>query len=147
MKNHKYILERLSSNDFPSQIDDKNFHLMKIFRELYEQNYVAAIDASANCGDCFLDPHITISGRKLLQELSQPEIVASPSISIGNITGGAIQFGSGNSLNISIGIQDLVEGIASSNDLEAKLSVKELLNNATVASLIGAGVTSLLALL
>ena len=44
-------------------------------------------------------------------------------------------------------MQELIETIAKSNDLEAKSKLKELLNNATVAGLIGAGVTALLALL
>ena len=147
MEEHKYILELLSKNEFPEEITEGEFSLIGIFKELYEQGYVTAIDASSFDGDYYLEPRITISGRKFLSELTNPRSAASHSINIGNISGSTFQVGNDNSLSVHVSVQELVENIAKSNDLEAKSKLKELLNNATVAGLIGAGAAALLALL
>jgi len=147
MEEHKYILELLSKNEFPDEITEGEFALIGIFKELYEQGYVTAIDASSFDGDSYLEPRITISGRKFLSELTNPVSSAQHSISIGNISGSTFQVGNGNSLSVHVSVQELVENVAKSNDSEAKSKLKALLNNATVAGLIGAGATALLALL
>jgi hypothetical protein len=147
MEEHKYILELLSRNEFPEEITEGEFALIGIFKELYEQGYVAAIDASSCDGYSYLEPRITMSGRKFLSELTNPVGLAQPSISIGNISGSTFQVGNSNSLSVHVSVQELVESVAKSSDLEAKSKLKELLNNATVAGLIGAGATALLALL
>lgn len=147
MKEHKYILELLSKNELPEKIIEGEFSLLGIFKELYEQGYVTAIDESSLDGDCYHKPRITISGRKFLTELTNPRSAASHSISIGNISGSTLQVGNDNSLSVHVSVQELVENIAKSNDLEAKSRLKALLNNATVAGLIGAGAAALLALL
>ncbi|MGP9802805.1 hypothetical protein [Rheinheimera sp. NSM] len=147
MEEHKHILELLSKNEFPEEITEGKFALIGIFKELYKQGYVTAIDASSGGGDSYLEPRITISGRKFLSELANPVSSAQHSITIGNISGSTFQVGNGNSLSVHVSVKELVENVAKSNDLEAKSKLKELLNNATVAGLIGAGATALLALL
>lgn len=147
MEDHKLILEQLSKNQFPERISEREFQLIRIFKELYKQGYVTAIDASSSDGDVYLDPQITISGRKFLFELTNPVKEAMNSINIGNISGSSFQVGNGNSLSVNISMQELVENVAKTNDVEAKSKLRELLNNATVAGLVGAGATALLALL
>lgn len=66
---------------------------------------------------------------------------------IGSVSGGNVQVGSNNSLNVNISIQELAESVAKSGDKEAASRFKELLNNGTVASIIGAGTSALLQLL
>lgn len=147
MENHKYILEKLSKNELPDEIAYHNFPLISVFQELFESKLVTAIDASDLGGTCYLEPRITLSGREYLAKLNSPASPQQHSISIGNISGSTFQVGNGNSLSVHVSVQELVENIAKSNDLEAKSKLKELLNNATVANLIGVGATALLALL
>lgn len=64
-----------------------------------------------------------------------------------HISGGNVQVGNNNTLGVNINIQELTKQIANSTDGEAKSKLKELLNNSTVATLIGAGVLGLLGLL
>ncbi|PSU38896.1 hypothetical protein [Photobacterium phosphoreum] len=68
-------------------------------------------------------------------------------ISIGTINSDQIQVGNENTQTTTINIQEIVEKVAESNDLEAKSHLKALLENNTVASVIGAGVSSLVSLL
>ena len=68
-------------------------------------------------------------------------------INIGSISGEQVQVGSQNTQITNINIQELVESVAKSNDPEAKKTLKSLLKNSTVASLIGAGASALLNLL
>jgi len=147
MEKHKYILEKLSKNELPDEINYHNFPLVSVFQELYESKLVTAIDASNLGGACYLEPRITLHGREYLAKLNAPVNPPPHSINIGNISGSTFQVGNGNSLSVHVTIQELVENIAKSNDLEAKSKLKELLNNATVANLIGVGATALLALL
>ena len=69
MEEHKSILEKLSNNDFPSEIDEQSFPQIAIFKELYDQGYIKALDVSSDDGDAFLNPKITLPGRKYLAEL------------------------------------------------------------------------------
>jgi hypothetical protein len=71
----------------------------------------------------------------------------SSTFNIGSVSGGNVQVGNNNSLGVNIDIQELTERIANSGDDEAKSKLKEFLNNSTVASVIGAGVSGLLGLL
>ena len=57
------------------------------------------------------------------------------------------QFGNENIQNVTINIQELVEKVAASNDPEAKGLLKSLLENSTVGSVIGAGVSGLIGLI
>ncbi|WP_281961501.1 hypothetical protein [Vibrio parahaemolyticus] len=69
--------------------------------------------------------------------------------SIGNINATNVQLGNQNHQHNSINItlSNLVEKVASSDDDEAKSKLKEILENSTVASIVGAGASTLLSLL
>lgn len=71
----------------------------------------------------------------------------SSTINIGSISSDQVQVGNHNTQITNITVQRLVEQIAKSKDAEAKSKLKEFLQNSTVASVIGAGATALLALL
>ena len=147
MEKHKYILEKLSNDELPDEINYHNFPLITVFQELHEAKLVTAIDASDLGGLIYHDPQITLSGREYLAKLNAPPTPPQNPINIGNISGSTFQVGNGNSLSVHVSVQELVENIAKSNDIEAKSKLKELLNNGTVANLIGVGATALLALL
>lgn len=72
------------------------------------------------------------------------------SIKIGNITGGNQQLGNHNTQNnndINIDLKTLINQIEKSEDKEAKSKLRELLNNSTVASIIGASIPTIMQLL
>lgn len=72
---------------------------------------------------------------------------ASSTINIGSVSGEMVQIGDQNVQVANVSIKQLVEHVAKSNDKEAKSKLKALLENGTVASLVGAGATTLLGLL
>ncbi|MDI9094226.1 hypothetical protein [Providencia rettgeri] len=72
---------------------------------------------------------------------------SSSVVNIGNISGHQVQVGNNNSQTTNISIQELVEKIAKSDDTEAKNALVKFLENSTVASVIGAGVSGLISLL
>lgn len=86
---------------------------------------------------------------KVQNTTAQPHLPQSNSstFNIGSLSGGNVQVGNNNSLGVNINIQELAERIATSGDEDAKSKLKEFLNNSTVASVIGAGVSGLLGLL
>jgi hypothetical protein len=86
---------------------------------------------------------------KVENTTAQPHLSPSgpPTFNIGSISGGNVQVGNGNSLSVNTTIQELVEYVAKSGDEDARSKLKEFLNNSTVANVIGAGVSGLLALL
>jgi len=71
----------------------------------------------------------------------------SSTINIGSISGEQVQVGNHNSQITNISIQQLVEHVAKNGDAEAKSTLRNLLQNSSVASLVGAGASALLALL
>ncbi|MBL5926608.1 hypothetical protein [Enterobacter asburiae] len=66
---------------------------------------------------------------------------------IGHVSGSQVQIGESNHLLINVSITELVEKVAASEDPNAKSALKELLNNSTVASIIGAGASALVSML
>ena len=80
---------------------------------------------------------------------AQPHTTSTQSsnFNIGSITGEQVQVGSNNSQVVNVSIQSLVESVAKSSDHEAKSALRKLLENSTVASIVGAGAATLLALL
>lgn len=72
---------------------------------------------------------------------------SSSTFNIGSVSGQQVQIGENNHQNVNINITELVEKIAASADPKAKSTLKELLNNDTVASIVGAGVTALIGML
>ncbi len=71
----------------------------------------------------------------------------SSTFNIGSITGEQVQVGNNNSQAVNISVQNLVEAVAKSGDQEAKSTLRKLLENSTVASIVGAGAAALLTLL
>lgn len=86
---------------------------------------------------------------KVQNTTAQPHLPQSNSstFNIGSVSGNNVQVGNENSLSINITLKELTENIAKSGNEEAKSKLKEFLSNNTVASVIGAGVGGLLALL
>ncbi|MFO3999170.1 hypothetical protein AAHD50_07575 [Enterobacter hormaechei] len=66
---------------------------------------------------------------------------------IGHVSGSQVQIGESNHLLINVSITELVEKVVASEDPTAKSALKELLNNSTVASIIGAGASALVSML
>lgn len=66
---------------------------------------------------------------------------------IGSISGEQIQLGNNNSQVVTISLQSLVEAVATKGDADAKSALRKLLENSTVASIVGAGAAALLGLL
>lgn len=72
---------------------------------------------------------------------------SSPIFHIGSVSGEQVQLGNNNSQVVTISLQNLVEAVAKNGDAEAKLTLRKLLENSTVASVLGAGAAALLNLL
>lgn len=66
---------------------------------------------------------------------------------IGSVSGSQVQIGESNHMLVHISITELVEKVAKSGDPQAKSMLKQLLENSTVASIVGAGASALLGLL
>ncbi|EKN3404397.1 hypothetical protein AB5J03_004414 [Yersinia enterocolitica] len=66
---------------------------------------------------------------------------------IGSVSGKQVQIGETNHLLVNVSITELVEKIAKSDDKQAKSMLRQLLENSTVASIVGAGASALLGLL
>ncbi|HBQ6873296.1 TPA: hypothetical protein L8O67_005219, partial [Klebsiella pneumoniae] len=66
---------------------------------------------------------------------------------IGSVSGEQVQIGESNHMLVNISITELVEKVAKSGDPQAKSMLKQLLENSTVASIVGAGASALLGLL
>jgi len=100
---------------------------------------------SLNVGTTF--PHMLTLKVENTTAIPHATKSSSSTFNIGSITGDQIQVGNENSQVTNINIQQLVEHVAKSNDEKAKSTLKTLLQNSTVGSLIGAGAGALLALL
>lgn len=68
---------------------------------------------------------------------------SSAVINIGSIHGEQLQIGNNNTQTINITVNELVEKVAKTNDEEAKNLLRKLLENSTVASIIGAGASAI----
>ncbi|HBD5328544.1 TPA: hypothetical protein RZA35_000662, partial [Escherichia coli] len=71
----------------------------------------------------------------------------SNTFNIGSISGDQVQIGEHNHMLVNISITELVEKVAKSGDVQAKSVLKQLLENSTVASIVGAGASALIGLL
>lgn len=102
-------------------------------------------DASNNIGT--RHPHLLTLNIENSTSLSHIDKPSSNTYNIGSISSNQVQVGNNNLQISNVTIQNLVESIAKSDDEEAKSILKKLLQNSTVASLIGAGAGALLGLL
>jgi len=51
----------------PRVVDSKTPELLIAVRQLFEAGFIHAVDASADRGDCFLEPRITLPGLSYLK--------------------------------------------------------------------------------
>ncbi|MCU5776339.1 hypothetical protein N5923_02350 [Erwiniaceae bacterium BAC15a-03b] len=92
-------------------------------------------------------PHmLTLDVENLASNEHKPKSSQS-TYNIGSVSGSQVQIGENNHLLINVSITELVEKVAASSDKEAKSTLKKLLENSTVAGVIGAGASALFALL
>ena len=92
-------------------------------------------------------PHVVTLKVENTTAKAHKDPVQPSAINIGSVTGEQVQVGNHNTQKVNISIQQLVEEIAKSSDPEAKNLLKNLLENSTVGSLIGAGASALIGLL
>ena len=93
-------------------------------------------------------PHmLTLKVENLTANEHKPKPPSQNTFNIGSVSGTQVQIGERNHLIVNISITELVEKVSQSQDPQAKSLLKDLLNNSTVASLVGAGASALLALL
>ena len=91
-------------------------------------------------------PHmLTLTVQNLASEAAKPK--AAPTFQIGTLSAQQVQIGDGNTQAITISLAEVVKQVAASPDPEAKGLLKRLLENSTVAAVVGAGATALLGLL
>lgn len=93
-------------------------------------------------------PHmLTLKVENLTANEQKPKQSSQNTFNIGSVSGSQVQIGERNHLIVNISITELVEKVSQSQDPQAKSLLKDLLNNSTVASLVGAGASTLLAML
>jgi len=73
--------------------------------------------------------------------------VSSSIFNISSINAEQLQIGNNNSQNINITLKELVEKLSKTEDEEAKNLFKKILENSSVAGIIGAGATTLFGML
>lgn len=148
MIEYELILEKIAKNSYKNSIEEHKDIDFDIFKQLFDAQLVSALDATTDDGGCFVDPKITFKGREYLDnmnnKISNP---ATPIINIGSMNNSPIQIGDKNNMTANITISDLVEKVSKTDDQNAKSILKELLNNATVSTLIGIAASSLISML
>lgn len=75
------------------------------------------------------------------------ETKSSPSLHIGSLSAQQVQIGDNNKQSLTISLAEVVKHVANTNDTEAKSLLRKVLENSTVAAVVGAGASALLALL
>lgn len=77
LSQYRTILKRAVENSLPTQIDASSDIDITVFKELFEEGLVEAIDASSMDGFAYLDPRITVRGREYLNKLESELVQAS----------------------------------------------------------------------
>lgn len=91
-------------------------------------------------------PHmLTLRVQNLTAEAASPRPPST--IQIGSLSAHQVQFGDHNIQKVTISLADVVRQVAESKDPEAKGLLRKLLENNTVAAVVGAGAAALLTLL
>ena len=79
---------------------------------------------------------------------AKPHVMSNhTSVNIGSITSEQVQVGNNNLQTVNISIQSLVEAVSKNDDPDAKSKLRKLLENSTVANIVGAGTAALLGFL
>ncbi|WP_260861788.1 hypothetical protein [Citrobacter sp. Marseille-Q6884] len=93
-------------------------------------------------------PHmLTLKVENLTANEHKPKPSSQNTFNIGSVSGSQVQIGESNHMLVNISITELVDKVAKSGDPQAKSMLKQLLENSTVASIVGAGASALLGLL
>lgn len=115
-----------------------------IFLKVIDMNIL--LDSTMEVGTSH--PHLLSLEVENISSEQQKQTKSSNNVfNIGQVNGSQVQIGESNHLLINVSITELVERVAASDDPKAKSTLKELLNNSTVASIIGAGASALLSML
>lgn len=89
-------------------------------------------------------PHmLTLSVRNLTASAHIPPSPAT-SIQIGSVSGHQVQVGNHNSQIVKITLEEVIRQVAATEDHEAKGLLRKLLENNTVAAIVGAGASALI---
>jgi hypothetical protein len=92
-------------------------------------------------------PHMLTLGVENMTSAKHQSSTTPTSIHIASLTGQQVQVGNNNSQTTNITITEIVKQVAASQDIEAKSALRKLLENNTVAAIVGAGATTLLGIL
>ncbi len=92
-------------------------------------------------------PHLLILSVENISSNNHRTLQHSNTFNIGSVSGEQVQIGESNHILFNITVTELVSKIAKSEDPQAKSILKQLLENSTVASIVGAGASALLGLL
>jgi hypothetical protein len=88
-------------------------------------------------------PHmLTLSVKNLTSAAHHPAPPAA--IHIGSVSGHQVQVGNQNTQVVNITLEEVVKQVATAGDPEAKSLLRRLLENNTVAAIVGAGVAGLI---
>lgn len=113
--------------------------VFKVIDAIFEKN------SSGQLGT--IHPHLLTLKVENITALAHKAPQHSSVFNIGTIAAEQLQVGNGNTQIVSINIQQLVQRVAQSSDSEAKSLLRQLLENSTVAGLVGVGASALLGLL
>lgn len=65
------ILSRAAAGNLPKAIDENCEINIDVFKELYKAGLMTAINASADDGECYLEPKISTAGREYLERANE----------------------------------------------------------------------------
>lgn len=150
-----YITNPNNKNSQPLQKSIDNFttfvtgYLPLLVKDTYSMDVIESFDLNLS-NQNGLD--ISLYEMRNFNDILETAILnikenSSMSIEIGSITGGNQQLGNHNTQNnndINIDLKTLINQIERSDDEEAKGKLRDLLNNSTVASIIGASIPALM---
>jgi hypothetical protein len=95
-----------------------------------------------------LSGSLLVVGNMKIMKVEKDEVPSNSTINFNApVTNQQAQFGNGNTQNVTINMQELVEKVAASGDKEAKGILMKLLENPTISGVIGASVTGLIGML
>lgn len=91
-------------------------------------------------------PHIlALTVQNMATEAVMPK--TPPAVTIGSLSAHQVQIGDHNSQTVHVSLAQVVREVAASGDVEAKGLLRRLLENSTVAAVVGAGASALLSIL
>ena len=139
--------EGITIQDNQGRIDAKlEIHLNQLINRglISNQNGQSSLkDIGISLG---ANKHISIVGNiRVMKPESNNQSLPINNFNISSINASNVQVGNENVQNITI--NELVERISKSDDPEAKSTLKKLLENSTVGSVIGAGISGLIGIL